>query len=170
MGTAVHVNTYTHAATFVAGNLLWNLKKLITACGLDPEKMVKQWDTLESGIATWLGSRDLETLILEVFDPSDRFDDRRGRFDFIVDYSYCGDGDGDFWLDPDAVRYTIRKRGSLPSSCDYRIVAITRPGAVIAPGWGAAQLRSTEGMTQHSIGTTMGAGPLGASLTYYRRS
>lgn len=169
MSTPVRVNTYTHAATFVASQMLRSLKQLIAGCGLNVRRMMVQWETLEEGIATWLEARDLEMLVLEVFDPYDYRDDRRGRFDFKIDYIYYGGGDGDFWLDPDTVRYTILKCGSFPSECDYRIIAITHPGAPNVPGWGPASLRSIEGMKFHSVGTTIGGGPLGVSLTYYRR-
>jgi hypothetical protein len=41
---------------------------------------------LENGVATWLASGHLRTFVLEVFDPSDRVDDRRGRFDFTIEW------------------------------------------------------------------------------------
>ncbi len=79
---------------------------------------------LEAGVSAWVNSRHLERLVLEVWDPKNA-QQLIGRFDFTIDYSYYGSGDGDLWLDPDTVAWAIRKNGSYPSSCDYRVVADT---------------------------------------------
>ena len=41
---------------------------------------------LENGVTTWLASGHLRAFVLEVFDPSDRVDDRRERFDFTIEW------------------------------------------------------------------------------------
>lgn len=168
--TSVIVNVHTHASTHVAANVLRSIRQIIKGCGLSTARMLDQWAVLESGVATWLQSGDLEALILEVFDPSDRVDDRRGRFDFTIDYAYYRDGDGELWLDPETVRRTILKNGSYPSACDYRFVATTSPGRPDVEGWSTTTLRSTSGFERHTVGTAVGGGSLGASLAYYRRS
>lgn len=167
--TSVVVNVQTHATTHVAANILGSLRQIIKGCGLSTARMLDQWQVLESGIATWLASGDLEVLVLEVYDPSDRTDDRRGRFDFTIDYAYYRDGDGELWLDPETVRRVILKNGSYPSACEYRFVATTRPGRPDVEGWSRTNLRSTAGFERHTIGTAVGGGSLGASLSYYRR-
>lgn len=168
--TAVAVNVRTYATTHVATNMLRSIRHIIKGCGLSTSKMLEQWDVLERGVAIWLESRHLEALVLEVYDPSDSVDDRRGRFDFTIDYGYYADGDGELWLDPDTVRRTIIKNGSYPSSCEYRFVASTSSGRPDVEGWQSTTLRSTSGFTRHTVGTAIGGGSLGASLSYYRRS
>lgn len=168
--TNVVVNVQTHATTHVAANILGSLRHIIKGCGLSTVKMLDQWEVLERGIATWLGTGDLEALVLEVYDPADRLDDRRGRFDFTIDYAYYRDGDGDLWLDPETVRRVILKNGSYPSACEYRFIATTRPGRPDVDGWSCTSLRSTEGFERHTVGTAIGGGSLGASVSYYRRS
>jgi hypothetical protein len=171
MSTGVHVNLHTHAATHVATGMLRGLRQIIRGTGLEPAYINRRWDVLELGITQWLRSRHLTGLVLEVYDsgrPTE--DDLVGRFDFTIDYGYHADGDGDLWLDSDAVDFTIRKNGSYPSRCDYRIIATTSPGRPDVPGWSTTTLRSTDGFTRHSIGTAMTGGSLGASLDYYTRS
>jgi hypothetical protein len=168
--TNVVVNVQTHAVTHVAANILGSIRQIIKGCGLSTAKMLDQWQVLEDGVATWLATGDLEALILEVYDPADRNDDRRGRFDFTIDYAYYRDGDGDLWLDPETVRRTILKNGSYPSECEYRFVATTRSGRPDVSGWSGATLRSTSGFERHTVGTAIGGGSLGASVAYYRRS
>ncbi|GAA4469117.1 HORMA domain containing protein [Phytohabitans houttuyneae] len=171
MSTSVRVNTYTHATTHVATNMLRSVKQIIRESGLSTDKIRNQWGVLESGVATWLGSRHLKSLVLEVYDPGKPAGaDLVGRFDFTIDYTYYGDGDGELWLDPDTVSYTVRKNGSYPSRCEYRIVAETASGRPDVAGWSSTTLRSTAGFTRHSVGTAIGGGSLGAGLSYYTRS
>ena len=83
--------------------------------------------------------------MLEVFDPTlATGKDLVGRFDFVIDYGYYGDGDGELWLDPDTVSYAVRKNGSYPSRCSYRLVADTLPGEPAVPGWSDTTFRSTD--------------------------
>ncbi|MBX6750986.1 MAG: HORMA domain containing protein [Micromonosporaceae bacterium] len=170
MSTSVRVNTHTYATTHVATNMLRSVRQIIRESRLSPTKMQDDWEILESGIKTWLGTGHLRRLILEVYDPTRPADvDLVGRFDFTIDYGYYGDGDGDLWLDPDTVSYAVRKNGSYPERCDYRIVADLAPGYPPVSGWSTTTLRSTGGFTRHSVGTTIGGGSIGADLAYYIR-
>jgi hypothetical protein len=169
--TSVRVNTSTYAATHVATNMMRCIKQIVRDSGLSTSKMHSQWSVLEAGVAAWLRSGHLTSLILEVSDPSKSADsDLVGRFDFTIDYGYYGDGEGDLWLDTDTVSYAIRKNGSYPAKCDYRLVADTAPGYPAVDGWSTTALRSTAGFTRHSVGTTIGGGSIGAGLSYYRKS
>ncbi|TMQ90357.1 HORMA domain containing protein [Actinomadura soli] len=171
MTTRVQVNLHTHAATHVATGMLRGLRQIVRGTGLDPARLVRQWDVLERGIAAWLRSRHLKALVLEVWDPAlSSGQDLVGRFDFTIDYGYDADGDGELWLDADAVAFTIRKNGSYPSQCEYRVVADTSPGYPAVPGWSTTTLRSTRGFTRNSIGTAMTGASLGAGLAHYTRS
>ncbi|MXW59846.1 MAG: HORMA domain containing protein [Acidimicrobiia bacterium] len=166
MGTVVQVNTYAYATTHVASNLVRSLKQLIMACGLDAAKILGEWQTVESGVATWLGTRHLERLVLEIYSASTGNLIR--RFDFDIDYSYHPAGDGDLWIDPDTVDYAIRKSGQLPANCCYEIFAQTSPGQPYVAGWTTGTLRSTSGLTRLSVGAAIGGGELGASLGVWR--
>lgn len=114
-------------------------------------------------------ARGLEDLVLEIYDPTDAINDLRGRFDFTLDYSYGGDGS--LWADPDTIAFTVKKNGSYPSSCRYRLVATTAPWATDPPTgtWISVSLRSTHGFTRHNVGTPVAGGSTAASLSYYRR-
>jgi Bacterial HORMA domain 2 len=167
VSTAVHVNTSTYATTHVATNMLGSIRSIIKGSGLNPDLIRDQWAVLEQGIAIWLSSRHLKTVTLEVYDPGKQPADLVGRFDFTIDYGYYPGGDGDLWLDPDTVAYAIRKNGSYPSRCRYRIVLDLNPGYPEIPGWTATTYRSTADFTRHVIGTALGGGSLGAGLSYY---
>jgi hypothetical protein len=168
MSTSVRVSTRTHSYTHVATNMLRSLKQIIVGCGLSQDVIVGEWDALERGATTWLSSQHLRKLVLEVFDR--RSDALIGRFDFTITYDYYGSGDGDLWLDPTTVDQAIRRAGLYPSNCNYRIVADTAPGRPDVEGWSTTSLRSTAGFSQQSLGTGIGGGSVGASLSYYRRN
>jgi hypothetical protein len=169
--TSVRVNTYTYATTHVATNMLRSMKQIIREGGLSISKIQSEWAVLETGISTWLNSGHLKGLVLEVFDPGKPTGaDLVGRFDFTIDYGYYSDGDGDLWLDPDTVSYAVRKNGSYPARCQYRLIADTAPGYPAVTGWSTTTFRSTAGFTRHSVGTAIGGGSLGAGLSYYARS
>jgi hypothetical protein len=166
MATTVQVNVHTYATTHVATNLIRSLKQLVVACGLDSSKLLGDWQTLETGVATWLRTRHLERLILEIYN--------RGtgqlvkRFDFDIDYTYHPAGNGDLWIDRDTVDYAVRKAGAVPSSCSYDIFAQTAPGRSNVTGWTTGNLRSTANLQRRSVGAAVGGGDLGASLNYWK--
>lgn len=164
--TFVAANTYVHSVTYITDKMLRSLQFIIRESGLDPSKM-GEWAVLELGIRTWLASRHLESLVLEVYDPRDN--GLINRWDFEILYGYGSDGDGGMWLDTDAIRHAIRKAGLWPSEAAYRLVAVTRPGRPDVSGWGPATLRSTDGFIRHSVGTTIGAIGAGTSTAYWRR-
>ncbi len=171
MNTSVRVNTSAYATTHVATNMLRGLRQIIRGSGLSIDRIRDEWQVLEDGVATWLGSGHLQALTLEVFDPRKPAGaDLVGRFDFTIDYGYYSDGDGELWLDSDTVAFAIRKNGSYAPGCDYRFVATTAPGHPYVAGWSDTTLRSTAGFTRHAVGTAIGGGSLGAGLTYYTRS
>lgn len=161
------VVTNTHTTTYITDKMLVSLFLIIKASGLSPKKLTDEWPALERGIRSWLDSGHLEAVILEVFNP--RTGRLVGRWDFDIVYGYGSDGSSGFWLDTDAIRYAILKAGLWPSECDYRLVTTTSSGRPDVVGWAPTTLRSTDGFTRHSIGTTIGAVGAGSSTAYWRR-
>jgi hypothetical protein len=166
MNTTVAVSTYAHSVTYVADNILLSLKEIIRESGLGPEKLVSDWRVLQRGISTWLQSRHLQQVVLEVYDQ--RTGAFVGRWDF--DISYGMQGNGTMWLNTEDVRYHILKSGRWPSTCDYRIVVTTSPGRREVDGWSATTLRSTAGFVRQSIGTTIDGSGIAAGAAYWRRA
>lgn len=166
MGVSVSVRSYTHATTYVAENILRSLKNILLYSGLDPDKLVDDWDVLHRGIKAWIDSGHLKKVVLEVFDP--KSDALVGRWDVNISNEWSG-GDGQFWTDTDAIRFAIKKSGVLPSTAKYRVVATTAPGRPDVPGWSSTTLRSTDGMVEQRIGTSIEASGLSGGVSYYRR-
>ena len=152
--TAVHVNTTTYAATHVATNMLGSIRSIIKGSGLNPDLIRDQWATLEDGIATWLASRHLKAVTLEVYDPGKRAQrlrrpvrlhhrlrllPRRRRRPVARPRHRC--------VHHPQERLLPRPAASTGSS------STPRPATPTIPGWAATTYRSTAGFTRHTVGT-----------------
>lgn len=165
--TSVAVNTYTHSVTYVADNILKSFKDIVRLSGLDPGKLAADWETNMRALKTWLGTGDLQSVVLEVFNP------RTGalivRWDIDVVYNWSS-GDGSFWTDTEQLKYHIRKAGVAPADASYDILLHTKPGRPDVQGWGKGAYRSTDGFVRHSLGTTIDHSGLGGNAAYWRRT
>jgi hypothetical protein len=110
MSTFVVVNTYTHSVTYVTENILRSLQDIVRLSGLDPGQIADEWETLQRGIRTWLDSKHLETIVLEVYNPTT--DALIGRWDIDIAYDWNGDN-GRFWVDTEQIKAAIKEGGSV---------------------------------------------------------
>jgi hypothetical protein len=165
--TGVAVNTYTHSVTYVADNILKSMKDIIRLSGLDPANLVDGWSNKMRALQAWLGSRHLETVVLEIFNP--KTDALVGRWDIDVIYT-TGSGDGGFWTDTEQIKYHVRKAGLAPSEARYRLLLQNKTGRPEVEGWTSAEYRSTEGFVRQSLGSTIEHSGLGGSAAYWRKT
>ena len=165
--TTVSVYSYTHSITYVADNILKSLKEIIRLSGLDPGKFATDWDTYQQGIRTWLESRHLELVTLEIYHPVT--DGLIKRWDITIQYELTS-GDGSFWTDTEQLRYAIQKAGVAPSQANYRLVVHNKNGSSAVAGWASTTLRSTDGMVRQNLGSTVQHQGLGGSASYWRRA
>jgi hypothetical protein len=165
MTTSVCVNTYTHSITYVSDNILRSLQDIVRLSGLSPEGLM--WTSINLALKAWIESGHLETVILEVYNPTTG--KLVARWDLEMEYGWTPDADGRFWVDTDQIKMAIRKAGVWPSSCLYEVVMVTKSGRPDVPGWGPRSLRSTAGFVKQSLGTTVEHCGLGAACSYYRR-
>lgn len=164
--SSVAVYSYTHSVTYVADNILKTFKDIIRLSGLDPTKLVEDWESFMLAMTTWLRTGDLIGVVLEVFDP--RTDKLIGRWD--IDVVYGGSGDGSFWTDTDQIKYHIQKAGLWPSQASYHLLLQAKPGRADVTGWGKGTYRSTDGFVRHSLGATIEHNGLGGSAAYWRKA
>lgn len=168
MSTFVAVNTYTHSVTYVTDNILRSLQDIVRLSGLNPAQLSEEWTVLERGISTWINSKHLETVVLEVYNPST--DALIGRWDIDISYEWNGGGNGRFWVDTEQIKFAIRKAGVWPGDSKYAIICRTKSGRANVDGWSTTTFRSTVGMVKQSLGTTIEHSGLGAGASYYRKA
>ena len=165
MASIVSVNTYAHSVTFVTDKMLGSLKQIIVGIGLSPSNFVSNWSLYERAIKAWLGSKHLVEAVLEVKSSTGAF---VTRCDFTIDYSY-GSGDGEMWVDTEAIKYSIIKLGKIPSQCCYQLKLRVKQGAPEVEGWGDCEFLSTDGFVKQTLGTTIGTNSIGAQAGYWRK-
>ncbi|HWH58000.1 MAG TPA: hypothetical protein VN682_10235 [Terriglobales bacterium] len=168
MSTSVVVNTYTHSVTYVADNIQRTLKNILVLSGLDPGKLTSDWESTNRALRTWIDSKHLETIVLEISNASGT--SLIGRWDIEIAYGWEGGDGSSFWVDTDQIKTAVRKAGVHPASCEYRLICVNKPGRPAVSGWGSTTLLSTAGFTRQSLGGTVEHSGLGASTSYYRRS
>ena len=167
MSTSVSVNTYTYSVTFVADNVQRTLKDVIVQSGLDPAKYINDWKSINRAITAWMQSKHLQTIILEIFDPSD--DSLVGRWDIEITYGWSSSDTGSFWIDTDQIKTAIKKAGVVPAACEYNVMFRNAPGRPDVEGWSPGSFRSTDGFVKQSLGSTVEHSGLGANASYYRK-
>jgi len=157
--------TYTRTVTYVTTKMLLVLKEIIREIGLDPAKFTDDWESYESAISTWLSSRHLQRVTLEIYNPSTGNLEAKWENDVV----YATVGEGTLWVDTAAIRYFVAKAGLVPSTCLYELKLTVSPGAPAVAGWGPASLRSTEGLRRYVVGATIGGNGLTAQTAYWSR-
>ncbi len=165
MSTSTFVISHTYTVTYVTAKILHLLSNIIRDIGLDPARLARDWPVLEDGISTWLASRHLQRITLEVYDPTTN--EPVTRWDMDVVYSTVGDGN--LWFDAAAIRYAIAKAGLVPSSCLYDIKVRTLPNGPAVAGWSSCSFRSTEGFRRYGVGATIGGNGLSTETAYWSR-
>jgi len=165
--SAVAVFSYTHSVTYVTDNILKSLKDILVLSGLDPQKLSNDWGVLHAGIKRWIETQHLESVTLEIYDPST--DALVFRWDISVVYTWALDA-GTFWTDTDQLRYAIKKAGLAPSQAKYAVKVHNKEGRPEVDGWTTTSYRSTDGMVRQSLGTTIEHSGLGANTSYWRKA
>lgn len=165
--SAVAVYSYTQSVTYVADNILKSLKDIILHSGLDPTKLAGDWTVLLGGISTWIDSKHLKSVSLEIFDPAT--DALITRWDISMSYTWDVSA-GTFWTDTEQLKYAIKKAGLMPSQASYRVFVSNKPGRPAVDGWSNCTARSTDGMVRQSLGTTVDHGGLAANASYWRKN
>ncbi len=166
MRTSVHVSVYTHSLNYVSDRMLRSIHQIIAASGLDVSIFIDQWAVVDRGLTTWMRTRDLQSVHLEIYDSDT--DQLVTRWDLNVLYEAGGE-DGGFHEDPEAILSAIVKAGHVPARCRYRILATTKEGRPDVEGWSTTSARSVDGMVRQSVGTAVASPDIQATAGYWRK-
>jgi hypothetical protein len=167
--SAVNVNVFAHTSahtvSHVTSKMLLLLKEIIREIGLDPSKLMDDWSSLERAVSTWLKSRHLQQLTLEIYNPTT--DGLVSRWDLEIIYGYGADDA--FWVDTSAIRYSIAKAGLAAAQCKYSFLIYNSPGEPEVTGWGPTKARPTQGFNKYAIGSTIGGNGIGTDVAYWKK-
>lgn len=167
MATQVHSQVFTKSQSviFFSDSMRIALRELIRENGLDPDKLMQEWSTIQRGVRTWLGTGHLNKVVVEFYRPLSS--EAAARWDFPVSYSGSGVED-DMWLDKDYLRKLIAKAARPTKDCTYRIVLCTDPGAEDVSGFSSCSFLSTGQLSARQAGTVIATGHMTAGVTYWR--
>ncbi len=164
---ATYTQTYarTHSIVFLSDNLRNSLREIIRENGLDPLRLMQDWQEIQNGVRTWLDSGHLKTVIVEFFKPGAGAASARWEFPVL----YTGSGvEDDMWLDKSYLRQLVAKAARPTSDSSYRIVLSLRDGAPSVDGFGPCTLLSTGNLAARQAGMVIATGHMTASVTYWR--
>lgn len=165
--TYVHSTIYAHTQNiiFMSDNLQIALREVIRESGLNPEKLMQDWLTVDRGLRTWLATGDLTKVVVEFFRPGASIASARWE----IPISYTGSGvDDDLWLDRAYLRQLIGKFARPSVDCSYRVILCTRPGAPKVDGFCDCTFLSTGPLVARSAGTVIATSTMLAGMTYWR--
>ena len=161
----IHGFAQAHSITFLSDNLHNTLREVIRENGLSPDKLMQDWETIEDGIQTWLRSRHLTTIVVEFYQPG--ASSASARWEFPI--AYTGSSvDDDMWLDKSYLWQLVAKSARPTSSCTYRVILCTKPGAPDVDGMSDCPFLSTGQMSARQAGTVIATPHLTAGVTYWR--
>lgn len=155
----------THTAAFVADNIRNVVRDIIREGGLDPTKLMDDWQTVGPAIKIWLESGHLEKIVIEFFIPGSNT--ASARWDFPITYDGSG-VDDDMWVSKEHIIRTIAKASKPPSNAVYRVILINSPGRPDVPGMVNAEFKSTAGLICRNAGTSIATSDIMAGLQYWR--
>jgi len=164
MSVSTFAISYTNTVNYVTTKMMLLLKEIIRQIGLDPGFMA-DWTICEDGISTWLASRHLQRVTLEVYDPKTNALVTKWELDVVYDTI----GEGTLWVDTAALRYAILKQGVVPASCRYSIIVSRKSGYPQVAGWESCAFRPTDGFRRYSIGAMVGGNGVHAQAAYWSR-
>lgn len=166
---SVHLRTITQtkSVVYVTTELLRAFETLVTGLNLSPDYILNTYyDELNRGITTWLEEETLDSIYLEIWDPANPSDVRRVDLSFYYRHEEVGDS---FYSDMESIKNLTKKMSGVKSSFKYRIVVSTKDGASKVDGWGDTSLRSTEGLRQRVIGSSVDSPHITGNLSVWMK-
>jgi hypothetical protein len=166
MNTYAYAHTYnrSHAIVFMSDYLRLALREVIWENGLNPNKLVQDWETVERGIDTWLRSGHLKRIVIEFYKPGTSQASARWEFPIV----YSGSGvDDDMWLDNAYLRRLIAKSARPTVDCTYRVILSTAPEAPHVNGFADCNFLSTDRLIARQAGTVIATGYMTAGVAYW---
>ena len=166
---SVHLRTITQtrSVVYVTTELLRSFGTLVAGLGLNPDYILHtHYDELNRGITTWLEEGTLESIYLEIWNPAEPSDFRRVDVSFYYKFEEAGDS---FYSDMKSIENLSKKLTGINSSFKYQVIVKNKDGASKVDGWGTTTLRSTEGLRQRVVGSSMDSPHITGNLSYWAK-
>lgn len=168
--TKTDVSTWTTALTYATNQTISLLMKYANQRGLDTNYLTRNRDVLEDGLYTWLCSRHLDEVYLEVYNPNTDTVEERLDIGFQHEDPSIADNETarklqekEFEALHSSILEQVRRSEAPPDGCRYRVVVSFReteegedPPDV--DGWSPTSLRSVDHLTKEDLGGWLDTG------------
>ena len=164
---SIGVNIAVYPITYVSNEILNSLIRIVDKRGLGLDYINHNKTTIADGLFTWLGTRHLEKVVLEVYDSGR--DGVLERYDMSFEYSSVvpSTSDSVFETNLKKLEEFLEKLPSLPLDANYRVVVVLGDGAPDVPGWSPTSLRSVDHLKNQKLGGFIRADYIGAAMEYW---
>lgn len=164
---SIGVNIAVYPVTYVSNEVLNFLIRIIDRRGLNLDYINVHKNTLVDGLFTWLSTRHLEKLILEIYDSST--DKVLERFDMCFEYSAVVPTTSDSIFESNLKKLEdfLEKLPKLSSNSNYRVIVILSEGAPEVPGWSPTSLRPVDHLKNLKLGGLIKADYIGVAMEYW---
>jgi hypothetical protein len=164
---SIGVNIAVYPVTYVSNEILNSLIRIVDKRGLGLDYINQNKNTIADGLFTWLGTRHLEKVVLEIYDS-----DKNGvleRFDMCFEYSAVvpSTSDSIFETNLKKLEDFLGRLPNLPADANYRVVVVLGDGAPDVPGWSPTSLRSVDHLKNQKLGGFIRADYIGAAMEYW---
>lgn len=185
VGAKVTHTTWTQTANFVVSSTVGFLFDYAQARGLGTDKISSKREKLESALYTYLNTRHLRKVSIEVYEEgASKSDEAIERFDLsyeVKDPDSLSDSevqrlqDKDFNQYREEVMEQLQELESLPDNVDYRILIWCAPEnnhgqkKPDVDGWSSTTARSTDHLQKKDLGDAVNTGAVNADASLWFR-
>ena len=185
VGAKVTHATFAQAGTFVLNSTVGFLFDYAQARGLGTNKISSKREKLESALYTYLNTRHLRKVSIEVYEEgASKSDEAIERFDLtyeIKDPDDLSEEEEEQLLDTDFNQYRkdvmeqLQDLDALPSNVDYRILIWCVPENDLGQpkpdveDWSSTSARSTDHLNKKNLGDAVNTGAINADANLWVR-
>lgn len=178
--TEVGVETWTSTYNFVVNETVTLLMQYVNARGLDSNKLTQMRDKLEDALWTWLASRHLSRVSIEVYEPGS--DEATERFDLAFEITRPQDlseeeieqiQERKFKSYLEEILKKLRDLDAPPDECTYRLLVWLHPTNDVGEepptvdGWSRTSARSTDHLEKDHLGDAIDTPAASVTAEWY---
>lgn len=169
MSTATTMRTSTSTRTQTAVHLTdvitGAFSHILASLGLSAGYLQSHWNTIETGLMTWIEEGTLTKVSLEFGDSTTPV----AIVEIPLQYRYGGTGDAEFVANRARLARQMAKIQWIPVGTSYRVVVDRSGPYTDVPGWYATTAASRDGLASYNLGS-LGYGPdASLSMNYLSR-
>lgn len=169
MSTATTMRTSTSTRTQTAVHLTdvitGAFSHIVASLGLSAGYLQSNWNTIETGLMTWIEEGTLANVSLEFGDSTNPV----AIVEIPLQYRYTGTGDAEFVANRARLARQMAKIQRIPAGTSYRVLVSHTGTHTEVLGWYTTTAASRDGLTSYNLGS-LGYGPdASVSMNYLSR-